>query len=131
MHWRQSGLKSAGSWIRVKKISIYPGKFLKNSDFFRQFNKISIFQAIIAHLQLLLGKLFYFSSKITTFEYFQYMIRYNNISRPVHDPLRPPTVKNLGVATSQPPGLTPLFQCDQAISVSGVSTSPCDLIVKR
>jgi len=28
-----------------------------------------IFKAKIAHLQLLLGKLFYFSSKVTTFEH--------------------------------------------------------------
>src|SRR6218665_2242385 len=57
------------------------------------FRKISIFQAKIGYLQRFLGKLFYFSSKVTTFEhraYFLYMIRYNNILRPVHDPLPPP-----------------------------------------
>src|SRR6218665_2697377 len=108
-----------GSWIRVKKISISTGKFPKNFDFFRQFYKKTssfagkfrffqaikklIFQAKEVHLQLMsiyrllhlpLGKLFYFSSKVTTFEHTSlYMIRYNNISRPVHDsndpPLRP------------------------------------------
>ena len=43
------------------------------------------------------------------------MIRYNNISRPVHDPPcdppatpTTPLAKNLGVATPNPPGLTPL-----------------------
>src|SRR6218665_1789409 len=77
-----------GSWIRVKQISISLGKFPKQFKFFRQFykrissfagkfSKILIFQAIkkirfskqkIVHLQLPLGKLFYFSSKVTTFE---------------------------------------------------------------
>jgi len=87
---RQSGLKSWGSWIRVKK-SIFPSKFPKNFDFFlasspkdfdfsRQISEkfrvfhaisqnISISQAKIGHLQLLFGKLFYFSSKVTTFEH--------------------------------------------------------------
>src|SRR6218665_3411541 len=36
---RQSGLKSGGSWIRVKKILISTGKFPKNFNFFRQFYK--------------------------------------------------------------------------------------------
>ena len=36
---RQSGLKSGGSWIRVKTISIFPGKCSKNFDFFRQIFK--------------------------------------------------------------------------------------------
>jgi len=35
---RQSGLKSGGSWIQVKK-SIFPGKFPKKFYFFRQFQK--------------------------------------------------------------------------------------------
>jgi len=30
---RQSGLISGGSWIQVKGISIFPGKFPKNFDF--------------------------------------------------------------------------------------------------
>ena len=61
------------------KVLIFPGKFLKNFDFFRKiferfrffqaiFQNILIFQAKIAHLQLFLDKLFYFSSKVTTFE---------------------------------------------------------------
>src|SRR6218665_3572835 len=57
--WHQSGSKSEGSWIRIKKIpfsqadlrkisifsgnftikSIFTGKFPKNFDFFRQFKK--------------------------------------------------------------------------------------------
>src|SRR6218665_3190091 len=99
-----------GSWIRVQKISISTGKFPKNFNFFRQFykripsfagkfpkmlicsgNKKLIFRAKKVHLQLPLGKLFYFSSKVTTFEHTSlYMIRYNNISRPVHDSNDPP-----------------------------------------
>src|SRR6218665_3292054 len=86
---RQSGLKSGGSWIWVKKL-ISLGKFPKNFEFFQtisqkiQFSrqtseKCRFFQAIaqtifnfpgkIGHLQLLLGKLFYFSSKVTTFQH--------------------------------------------------------------
>ena len=43
---RQSGLKSGGSWIQVKEISIFPGKFSKNFDFSRQIlKKIRLFQA--------------------------------------------------------------------------------------
>src|SRR6218665_1885409 len=85
---RQSGLKSGGSWIRVKKLSISTGKFPKNFPSFRQLflqknvefcrQILFFFQAIkkirfskqkIVHLQLPLGKLFYFSSKVTTFEH--------------------------------------------------------------
>ena len=84
------------------------------------FREMSIFLAKIGYLglQLFLGKLFCFSSKVITFEYTSctmYMIRYNNILRPVHDhttlplatPLRPlPTTllpKIWGLATPQPP----------------------------
>src|SRR6218665_859177 len=78
----------------------------ENFDFFRQQKKL-IFQAKKVHLQLPLGKLFYFSSKVTTFEHTSlYIVRYNNISRPVHDSNDPPcdppfdpTAQNLGVAT--------------------------------
>src|SRR6218665_3077044 len=62
----------------------------ENFDFFQAIKKL-IFQAKKAHLQHPLGKLFYFSSKVTTFEHTSlYMIRYNNISRPVHDSNDPP-----------------------------------------
>src|SRR6218665_1753753 len=87
--WRQSGLKSGGRGSGSNKsrlfqtnfceISIFSGNFTRNFNFFRQifkklqffrqFEKTSIFQAKIAHLQLLLAKLFYFSSKVTTFEH--------------------------------------------------------------
>jgi len=47
----------------------------------------------------ILGKLFYCSSKVTTFEHTScVMIRYTNILRPLHDP----AAQNLGVATPQP-----------------------------
>src|SRR6218665_4044270 len=64
------------------------------------------------------------------------MIRYNNILRPVHDPLRPPCdpptttydshnppAQNLGVATPNPPGLTPMriiSSCGSAAWTVGV-----------
>jgi len=54
----------------LRKISIFSGNFTKNSIFpgkFPKFTKFSIFQAKITHL--LLGRLFYFSSKVTTFEH--------------------------------------------------------------
>src|SRR6218665_1754424 len=123
-----------GSWIRVKQISISTGKFPKNFNFFRQFYKrissfagkfpkISIFSgnkkidfpSKKVHLQLPLGKLFYFSSKVTTFEHTSlYMIRYNNISRPVHDSNDPPATlpstpcPKSGGRDPQLPGLPPL-----------------------
>ena len=81
---RQSGLKSDGSWIRVNKISISTGKFPKNNFtkeyrvlqanfrkfwFFQAWKKILFSKQKIAHLQLPLAKLFYFSSKVTAFEH--------------------------------------------------------------
>jgi len=50
-------------------ISIFPHKFPKNFCFSGNFKKNSSFQAKIGHLQLLLGKLFYLSSKVTTLEH--------------------------------------------------------------
>src|SRR6218665_253305 len=68
------------------------------------FRKISFFQAKIGYLQLFLGKLFYFSSKVTTFEkYFLCMIRYNNILRPVHDPTGAPPAPLPKIWGSRPP----------------------------
>src|SRR6218665_435545 len=66
----ESGLKSGEIVDSGQKYfdfyrQIFTGKFPKNFDFFRQFKKNSIFQATIGHLQLLLGKLFYFPSKVT------------------------------------------------------------------
>src|SRR6218665_2513122 len=86
--WRQSCLKSGGSWIRAKKLMftgknfdffqaisqkflIFEANFEKFRFVFRQFKENSIFQAKIGHLglQLPVGKLFYFSAKVTTFEH--------------------------------------------------------------
>ena len=85
----------------------------ENFDFFQAIKKL-IFQAKKVHLQLPLAKLFYFFSKVTTFEHTSlYMIKYN-ISRPVHDsndPLRPslrPPCPKFGGRDPQPAGLTPL-----------------------
>jgi len=74
--------KSIFSGYFAKQILIFQGKFLKNFDFSGNLTKnISIFQAKFSNdlfsvhpdktgrLQLLLGKLFYFSSKVTTFEH--------------------------------------------------------------
>src|SRR6218665_2850770 len=46
-----------GSWIRVNKISIFPGKFQKNFDFFRQFQKFRLFQANFSEILIFPGKL--------------------------------------------------------------------------
>src|SRR6218665_463397 len=119
-----------------KKISISAGKFPKKFQYFQAIlqkniefcRKISenfdFFQAIkrnrfskqkIVHLQLPLGKLFYFFFKSNHFRtYFLYMIRYNNISRPVHDSNDPPVTlpatpyPKSGSRDPQPSGLTPL-----------------------
>jgi len=74
-----------------QKNSIFPGKFPKNVDFFRQFKtKIDFpgknfpFTATSGQIILFLFKSHHFRT------YFLHMIRYNNILRPVHDPQRPP-----------------------------------------
>src|SRR6218665_4101191 len=104
---RQSGLKSGGSWNWVKNVD-----FSRHiSEKFRFFQSILpqkwVFQAKIGHIQLFLGKLFKFYSKVTTFEHtFRYMIRCNNTSRPVNDPnypLRPHDPKSEGVVTLSTP----------------------------
>src|SRR6218665_588301 len=116
---RQSGLKSGGSWIRVRKISNFSGYLTKKFRFFQaNYRKISIFQenkknsnfqAKIGHLQLLLGKLFCLFKSHHFRTYFLYIIGYYNISRPVNDPLRPPCgphdppyPKSWGVALATP-----------------------------
>src|SRR6218665_2392500 len=85
---RQSGLKSGGRGSGSNNFDFYrqiSEKFqffqailqkniefcrqiFENFDFFKQLKK-SIFQAKNVHLQLPLAKLFYFSSKVTTFEH--------------------------------------------------------------
>src|SRR6218665_2934439 len=86
----------------------------ENSDFFRQLKKfdfpskkLSIYSYLWANYSISLQKYNHFRT------YFLYMIRYNNISRPVHgsnDPLRPslrPACPKLGGATPLPPELSP------------------------
>src|SRR6218665_1403824 len=64
--------------------------------------------------------------------YFLYMIRYRNISRTTrsrpHDPLRLPTpAQHLGVATPQPPGLTPLARLIASLqTVDALADGPLD-----
>src|SRR6218665_1601717 len=83
---RQSVLKSGGSWIWVKTISIFPGKFPKNFDFsgnftkkFRcfqpNFRKISIFSSNLT-------KNFYFSRQMSEkFRFFRQFKKKIRISR--------------------------------------------------
>src|SRR6218665_1387686 len=82
---RQSGLKSEGRGSGLNKIDFsrqisekfqfqkknrfFQANFRQISAFSGHFTKSSIFKAKIRHLLLLLGKLFYFSSKVTTFEH--------------------------------------------------------------
>src|SRR6218665_510546 len=102
-----------GSWIRVKKNLISTGKFPKNFNFFRQFYirissfagkfpkiliffrqlKKSIFQAKNCPFRATAtsGQIILFLFRSNHYRtYFLYMIRYNNISRPVHDSNAPP-----------------------------------------
>ena len=74
--WRQSGFKSGGRGSESKKFD-FSRQISENFRFFQKISKkitIRQFQKNFAlpkigHLQLLLGKLFYFSSKVTTFEH--------------------------------------------------------------
>src|SRR6218665_2421404 len=97
---RQSGLKSGGSWFRVKK-SIFQGKFPNSFDFS---GKNWPFTATSGQIILFLFKSHHFQT------YFLYIIRYNNISRP----LQPPSTHTTSttplpkVCGSRPPELTPL-----------------------
>ena len=107
---RQSGLKSWGSWIRVNKISIFPGKFLRNFDLFQAISKIiSIVPGNLSKNFIFSGNLRknrFSRQKLLIYSYFwaNYFIslqksplsnilpvhnKYNNISRPVHDPHDP------------------------------------------
>src|SRR6218665_2490913 len=95
--WSQSGLKPGGSWIRVKKINFFR-QILENLDFFRQFHKNLDFPGKNWSFTATSGQIILFLFKSHHFRtYFLYMISYNNISRPVHDPVpkiwgsKPPT----------------------------------------
>jgi len=105
-----------------EKFWFFPGKLLKNFDFFQakfskwpllvMYSKMSVYPDKICHLKLNSGQIILFRKKSHHFRtYFLYMIRCNNVSRPVHDPqdpLRPPATprppaENLGVATPLTP----------------------------
>jgi len=84
----------------LQKILIFPGKFLKNFDFFTQiFKKFQFFRQFKENFNFpgkncsftaIFWQIFTFPSKSHNFRtYFRYMVRYNNISRPVHNPPRP------------------------------------------
>src|SRR6218665_3843776 len=84
----------------------------ENFDFFRQLKKFDFPKKKLSIYSISLQK---YTNHFRT--YFLYMIRYNNISRPVHDSndppatrpsLRPPCPKS-GGRDPQPPGLTPLY----------------------
>jgi len=89
-----------------KKFQFFLGNFRKISIFSGNFTLFLDFLGKIGHLQLLLGKSFYFFSKVTTFEHTPCTWWYNNISWP----LQPPA-QNLG-ARPQPPKLMPQYLRD-------------------
>src|SRR6218665_3830467 len=97
--------------IFQENISTFPGKLTKNFEFSRQIDeKFRFFQVNISelpffshllqnvrlsrqicHLQLNSRQIILFLLKSHHFQtYFLYMIRYNNVSRPLHDPLCDP-----------------------------------------
>ena len=83
-----------------------------NNLFLVIYSKMSVFLDKICHLQLNSRQIILFRLKSHHFRiYYLYMIRYNNASRPPTVPCDPhdPLPKIWGVATSQPPGLTPLY----------------------
>jgi len=70
---------------------IFQGKFPKNFDFLDDFTENFDLPDKIAYLQVISGQIILFLFKSHYFRtYFPYMIRYNNILRPVHDPHDPP-----------------------------------------
>jgi len=98
------------------KISIFQGKFLEIFDFLGNLTedfdfpgKNWLFTVSSGQIILFLFKSHHFRTN------FLYMIRYNNISRPVHeppttpcDPHDPPAQNLGGRDTHNPPGLTPM-----------------------
>ena len=100
----------------------FSGNFTKNFDFSKQiFDKFRFFKQFYYLFTATSGQIILFLFKSHHFRtHFLYMIRYNNILRPVHDPHNPPATplwlpndppcpKSEGVATPQPPGLTPIW----------------------
>jgi len=99
-----------------QKSSIFQGKFLKNFDFsrqifekfrfFGQFKKNFDFPGKHCSFTAISGQIILFLFKMNHFRTnFQYIIRYNNISR-THDPHaspKTPPAQNLGGSRPQPP----------------------------
>src|SRR6218665_1188317 len=123
-----------GSWVRVKQISIFPGIFLENSDFFRQFHKKYDFTGNNWLFTATSGQIILFLFKSGFQTYFLHMIRYNNISRPVHDsprprhdptnPLRPPRppCPKSGGRDPNAPGLASLLCVHRIDSIARCSS---------
>src|SRR6218665_2725508 len=92
-------------WIRVKKI-YFSRQIFENFDFFRPFHtKMLIFSGKNWSFTATSGQIILFLYKSHHFRtYILYLISYNNMSRPVHDPLRPPRplAQILEVATPTP-----------------------------
>src|SRR6218665_3825712 len=83
---RQSGLKFGGRGSGSKKFRFFQANFREISTFSGNFTNFDLlgknwpFTATSGQIILFLFKSHHFLT------YFLYMIRYNNISRPVHDP---------------------------------------------
>ena len=79
----------------------FPGKFLKNFDLFKQFHKKIYFPGKNWPFIATSGQIILFFFRSHHFRtYFLYIIRYNNISRPIQDPHDSPCPKSWG---SRPP----------------------------
>src|SRR6218665_1598635 len=92
-----------------KRISSFPGKFLKIL-IFQAIKKID-FPSKQIFIYSYLWQIILFLFKSNHFRtYFLYLIRYNDSSRPVHDPCDPHTnpLPKIWGRDPQPPGLTPL-----------------------
>src|SRR6218665_1637304 len=83
---RQSGLKSIGSWIRVKKIQFFhAGKFSKNFDFFRQISeKFRFFNQLETKFRISRHKLAIYSYILANYSIYLQKSSLSNIL-PVHD----------------------------------------------
>jgi len=122
------------------KISFFLGKFLKSFDFFQaNFKQISIFQAIYKQFRFYRQKLLTHSYFWANFSislkkspahhfrtYFLYTIRYNNISRPVHDHPYSPLPKLWG---SRPPQLPRIDVPDRKVCAMTVTPTPTNTLL--
>src|SRR6218665_643324 len=82
---------------QFKKNRFFQGKVPKNFDFLGNFTKNFDFPGINWLFAAISGKIILFLFKIHHFlTYLLYMVRYNNILRPVHDPRDPSTTTQRG-----------------------------------